>query len=151
MANGLLSGADDKPAPGSDAPPFSLQGLDGEKHQLADYIGQPVVINFWGSFCDPCVEEMPMIEQFYKQYKDQGLVVLGLNLNEPRVTVRSFVRETGVTFPVLLDHDIVRKQYGVRSYPTTFFINSEGVIEDIFVGYMRESDFKYRLLRLMNE
>lgn len=150
IASSLFSEPDPIPKVGNPAPSFKLAGLDGEPHRLSEFVGQPLVINFWGSFCDPCVEEMPMIEQYYQDYKDEGLIVLGLNLNEPKVTVKSFVRETGVSFPILLDDDTVRKKYGVKSYPTTFFIDENGVIQDIYIGYMNETVFKYRVYRLLD-
>ena len=130
---------------GHQAIDFNLQGLDGQMHSLADYKGKPMVVNFWGSFCEPCVREMPLIQKYYEQYQDQGVAFIGINLDEPTVTVQSFVNEVKVTFPILLDRNIVSKQYGVVSYPTTFFIRPDGQIAYKFIGEMQDQDVKMRL------
>lgn len=134
---------------GSYAPEFSLQGLDGKVYNLSDYKGSSVVVNFWGTFCPPCVNEMPALERQYDKWKKDDVVVLGLNLNESPITVRSFLDRHNITFPILMDQDEVRKQYKVVSYPTTFYINSEGIIENIFIGEMQESDIDSRIGKLV--
>lgn len=128
------------PAPkvGESAPNFQLYALDGSEVELHDYIGQPVVVNFWGSFCEPCVREMPLIQSKYEQYRDQDLVVLGVNLDESLVTIKNFTMGMDLTFPILLDKNIVRKQYGVYEYPTTFFIDKNGIIKEKIIGEMNE-------------
>ncbi len=126
------------PKVGEKAPDFSLYGLDGDQYSLSDYIGRPVIVNFWGSFCEPCVREMPLLQRKYEQYQDTGLVVLGVNLDESTVTIHNFTRGMNLTFPILLDKNIVRKQYGVYQYPTTFFIDHQGMIREKIVGEMNE-------------
>jgi len=128
------------PAPkiGDLAPNFTLYGLDGAVYELEDYIGSPIVLNFWGSFCEPCVREMPLIQKKYEQYRDSGLIVLGVNLDESTVTINNFIRGMNLTFPILLDKNVVRKQYGVYNYPTTFFIDPKGVVREIIIGEMNE-------------
>lgn len=112
---------------GDKAPNFSVEGLDGKTYRLSDYRGTTVVLNFWGSFCPPCVNEMPLLDDIYEANADHA-VVLGVNLDEARLTVESFVRRTGVTFPILLDDETIQRMYGVIQYPTTFVIDAEGVI-----------------------
>jgi peroxiredoxin len=148
IADSLFADNDPVPAVGDRAPGFSLKGLDGEVYRLSDFAGKPVVLNFWGTFCEPCVREMPLIQQHYEKYQDRGLVVLGVNLDEPEVTVRGFVKDYGLTFPILLDKNVVRKQYGVYYYPTTFFIDAEGRIVDKFVGEMKRQDLETRILQM---
>lgn len=138
IASSLLSDTDAPPKAGETAPGFTLRGLDGQAYSLDDFQGKHLILNFWGSFCEPCVDEMPLLQQYHDEYQEQGLIVLGLNLNEPEVTVRGFVKDYGVHFPILLDKDHVRKQYGVFSYPTTFFIDKHGTIRDIYVGRLPE-------------
>jgi peroxiredoxin len=142
VAGAVTIGANLSAAPNPDvgdkAPDFSLYGLDGEQYELQDYRGTYVVINFWGSFCEPCVREMPLIQNKYEQYKDQNLVVLGINLDESTVTINNFTRGMNLTFPILLDKNVVRKQYGVYEYPTTFFIDQQGIIRQKIVGEMNE-------------
>lgn len=139
LADGLFEKEDPPPRQGAEPLDFTLRGLDGQAYSLSDFAGQPVIINFWGTFCPPCVKEMPMIESYYNQHKDKGLVVLGVNLNEAEVTVRSFVRDLGLTFPVILDKNRVVKDYGVYEYPTTFFITRDGIIQDVYLGELPES------------
>ena len=97
------------------------------------------MINFWGSWCDPCTREMPAIQSQYEKWKDKGFVVLGLNLDESPVTVENFVRQYKLTFPILFDVDLrMRNRYGVISYPTSFFLDPNGKIVKIHPGEMNE-------------
>ncbi len=83
---------------------------------------------------------MPAIQKQYEKWREKGLVVLGLNLNESAVTIQGFVRQTGVTFPILFDKDLlIAKKYNVTAYPTTFFVSPDGIIQNIFVGGMTEN------------
>ena len=127
------------PRIGTKAPNFTLQQMDGTKASLADYQGKVIILNFWGTYCPPCVREMPLIQRYYDQYKDQGLVVLGVNENDPLVTAKAFVRQYSLTFPILLDKSTVAKLYGATAYPTTFFIARDGSIKAIKIGEMDEA------------
>lgn len=151
IGSSFKSGGTEPLIEGGMAPDFITKDLDGQAHKLSDYRGKGVIINFWGTFCKPCVREMPLIEEYYKKYQDQGIVVLGVNLDEPHVTVKSFIREYEITYPILMDDFTVRDLYGVRSYPTTFFIDSSGRIQHKFVGEMNETVYKYRLLNILPE
>ncbi|MEF3301851.1 thiol-disulfide oxidoreductase ResA [Paenibacillus sp. GYB003] len=135
-----LFAKEDIPREGSTAPDFSLTALDGSKVSLSDFRGKAVMVNFWGSWCEPCAREMPAIQRQYEKWKDKGLVVLGLNLDESKVTVQSFVQQTNVTFPVLFDKELrMRDRYAVRYYPTTFFIDRDGKIVKIAVMEMDDA------------
>lgn len=137
------------PKEGSTAPHFSLAGLDGKKHALSDYEGKVVMINFWGTWCEPCTREMPAIQRQYDKWKDKGFVVLGLNLDESKVTVQSFVRQYNLTFPILFDKELrMRDKYRVANYPTTYFVDANGTIRKINVGEMTEA-FIERTIRSM--
>ena len=130
---------------GSIAPEFSLVGLDGDAHKLSDYKGKSVVLNFWGTYCPPCVREMPALQNQFELRKNENVEIIGVNLNESVVTVKAFLQQYQISFPILLDKDEVRKQYKVKSYPTTFYIDSNGIIKDIFVGEMTEKDIATRI------
>lgn len=149
LAGGLLF-SEDPPKVGSAAPDFVLPGLEGGEFRLSDYRGRPVLINFWGTYCPPCVAEMPLIQQYHDLYKDQGLVVLGINENDPVVTARAFVRQLDLSFPILMDRDKVRKAYGVTAYPATFFINGDGIVVEIREGEMDETYLRTALSSLMD-
>lgn len=134
VGNSLFA-ASGVPGKGDTPPDFRLAGLDGNAHALKDYEGKPLIINFWGTFCPPCRDEMPALQQQYDKWKGQGLQLIGINLSEDRLTAESFVRSVGVDFPILLDRDkITQTKYGVRQYPTTFFITADGTIQDIVIG-----------------
>lgn len=128
IVTGLIDSQEKAIDAGDELLDFTLTDLDGNIVSLADYKGKAIMLNFWGTFCPPCVYEMPLFQKYYERHKDDGLVILAVNLNEPPVTVRRFVKEHGLTFPILLDKEVVRKQYGVKQYPTTFFVNRQGIV-----------------------
>lgn len=144
--------ADDK-APlkvGSKPPAFELVDLDGKVRHLSEFEGKPVVINFWGTFCEPCVKEMPEFERQYLKWKDQGLVILAINLSEDTLTVNNFVRRFDLNYPILRDvNRKTERKYGLKSYPTTFFIKPNGTIMEIKVGGMTELEIEERIERLI--
>ena len=150
---GSFASKDDPiPKAGGQAPDFSLPGLDGKVHKLSDYRGKVVMINFWGTFCPPCKEEMPDIQAQYEKWKDEGFVVLGVNLAESKITVQGFVRENKLTFPILLDDQMeIRKKYGVVNYPTTFFIDRSGKIVWKQEGQMQESFIERQITALLEK
>lgn len=127
------------PAPraGFLAPAFELEKLEGEMARLADFRGQAVVLNLWASWCPPCRAEMPALQSLYEQYREQGLVVLAVNMTHQDSTAAAseFAAEFELSFPILLDHTgLVGNLYRMRALPTTFFIDREGVIQDVIVG-----------------
>jgi peroxiredoxin len=135
---------------GSEPPPFTLADLDGGTVSLSNYKGKPVVINFWGSFCEPCVKEMPEFERQYVKWKDKDLVILAINLSEDTLTVNNFVKRFELTYPIL--RDVSRKterSYGLRQYPTTFFVKPDGTLMEVVVGGMLEEDINERVERLL--
>jgi len=124
---------------GDKAPDFSLIGLDGKEHRLSDYKGKAVLVNFWGTFCPPCKEEMPAMQRQYEKTNRDSIEFLAVNLAESPITVQNFISQNKITFPVLLDDkEEIRKKYGVINYPTTFFVGPDGKIASIKVGMMSE-------------
>ncbi len=88
--------------------------MEGEQVELADYEGQGVFLNFWGTFCPPCEDEMPYMENQYEVYEDQGVEILAVNVGESDLVVDRFVSRHALTFPILLDEDqAVLDHYGV--------------------------------------
>ena len=139
--------------PGSEAPSFVLADLQGETHSLESYRGKPLVLNFWGTFCPPCRNEMPALQAEYDKWKDQGLQLVGINLSEDRITVQRFASGVGAYFPILLDRNKkTEKLYGLKEYPTTYFISADGVIRDVVVGGpMSEEDIDSRIRKLFQQ
>jgi peroxiredoxin len=119
---------------------FTLAALDGTEVSLSQFRGQPVLINFWASWCLPCREEMPELVRSYEAHKAEGLMILGVNLtySDTLSDAQAFASEFNITFPVLLDKDgaVAERLYRIPGVPTSIFINRDGTIERIQVGIM---------------
>jgi len=124
---------------GKKAPDFELVDLDGEKHRLSDYEGQGVFLNFWGTFCKPCEKEFPYIDNQYKQFKDQGVQVLAVDVGETELAVNKFVERHNLTFPVVIDKaGDVQTAYGINPLPITFLIDKDGTVVKSHTGQLTE-------------
>lgn len=129
------AGLDVEAKEGALAPDFLLEQLDGPDLRLSDFRGQPVVLNFWATWCSPCRKEMPQLVEAYDTYKDEGLVVIALNMQEGRTIAQNFADDYGMDFPVVIDRDgEMWDRYRALGLPTTYFIDSDGVIQSIFRG-----------------
>lgn len=136
------SGAELPPAPaiGHPAPDFTLQTLEDEPLALSDLHGQPVVVNFWASWCGPCRAEMPELQRLHERLGPSGLVVLGVNQDETAQTIAQYRQKIDVDFPTVIDRRLgTSREYAVNSIPTTFFIDRDGVIRDLFIGPMSDA------------
>jgi len=130
-------------AAGKKAPDFILQDLQGEKHRLSDYRGRGVFLNFWGTYCKPCEREMPAMQRQYEKYKEQGVDILAVNVDETNFAVRQFVKEYGLTFPVMIDKGSqVQNVYGIDQLPATYLVDKNGTVVDVFLGGLDESKIK---------
>ena len=111
------------------APEFSLSDLAGKKVQLKVLRGNLVFLNFFATWCGPCREEMPGMERLFRAHQDKGFVVLAVNVQESAKTVRPFVQELKLSFPIALDAEgTVSRDYGVRALPVSFLIGRDGRI-----------------------
>lgn len=125
---------------GSEAPDFELVDLNGKTHRLSDYKGQGVVLNFWGTWCEPCKKEMPALDKMYNVYKDKGVQILAVNIAQSDFEVKNFVKNYDLSFPVVIDKTkSVMDAYNINPLPTTYLINPEGKVEKIITGEMTES------------
>lgn len=112
------------------APDFEVETFDGETLRLSDLKGKVVVLNFWASWCPPCRWEMPFFETMWQEYREQGVVFLGIAMSDTLENVKAFAEEAGVTYPVALDTTTeIARAYEVLSLPTTYFIGKDGNIE----------------------
>jgi DsbE subfamily thiol:disulfide oxidoreductase len=109
---------------------FTLKSVEGETEiSLEDYRGKPVVLNFWASWCGPCKEELPLFESTWKEYKDKGVVFLGVDVMDDKGNAAEFIETEGITYTNLHDPSgEVSSKYGVVALPATFFIDKEGNI-----------------------
>jgi peroxiredoxin len=138
------------PRVGHPAPDFTLYDLDGEQVTLSDLRGQVVVVNFWATWCMPCRVEMPEFEIVYNKWKDQGMVILGVNVFEDPSRVSSAAEEMGITFPVLLDGDgLVAQSYELLGYPTTYLIDRDGIIRGVQIGQISGAALETGIKRVL--
>jgi peroxiredoxin len=117
---------------------FALQGVDGQTVALSQFIGQPILVNFWATWCGPCRIEMPEIQAIWEEHKDDGLVVLALDQSETAEDVQAYFDELGLTFTPLLDEgNDTAKNFGLQgTLPASVFINPDGEVSVIHRGVM---------------
>ncbi|MDT8304480.1 MAG: TlpA disulfide reductase family protein [Anaerolineae bacterium] len=148
-AAAAADGLTEAPTAGHIAPDFSLELLNGDTFSLSAMRGQPVVLNFWATWCPPCRVEIPHFEQASRKYNGQ-VVIAGIDDGEPVTRVRPFVQEMGMTYPVPLDEDsVVSRRYQVNSLPTTFFIGADGVIQNVHIGLINQAVLEEKIESLI--
>lgn len=139
------------PIVGHLAPDFTLPTTASETHTLSDYRGQPVVLNFWASWCGPCRVEMPFFARTQMKYNGRA-AILGVNQGESAATIRDFNTRQPVNYPLLVDEDNdVNLRYTINSLPTTIFIDADGVVREVVVGVVTQAVLEDRLESLLAE
>jgi peroxiredoxin len=139
---------------GGPAPSFSLTTLSGQPSGLAAYKGQVVMVNFWATWCGPCQQEMPLLDQMYKKYKPAGFTLIGVNVDKETPAVKELLTRKPVSFPVLLDPaNQVSKAYHVDEMPSSVIIDRKGQIRYVHRGYKPgdENDYQDRIRQLIRE
>jgi thiol-disulfide isomerase/thioredoxin len=123
-------------APSFAAVDFMLKDVDGVPHKLSDYRGKWVVVNYWATWCGPCLEEIPMLDEFHARHKDKDAIVLGVNAEDIDIAdLREFVDEHFITYPVLRGDTNDESPLGpIYGLPTTFLISPAGEIATIHLG-----------------
>ncbi len=119
------------------APDFTLETADGQTFTMSELRGKPVLINLWTSWCPPCKAEMPALQRAYQRYQSEDLVILGINATnqDSQVAALNFAAENGLSFPILMDTaGEVSAIYQLRSLPTSYFVDHEGIIQEVVVG-----------------
>jgi peroxiredoxin len=126
---------------GKIAPAFTLSGLDGNQVNSADFKGSVVVVDFWATWCGPCVASLPQLDEIYKSLKSSGLKVYALDQQEDKPTVQKWVTDNKLTIPALLDSDgKVGQAYGAQAIPETVVIGKDGKIRKVLVGAGPENE-----------
>jgi cytochrome c biogenesis protein CcmG, thiol:disulfide interchange protein DsbE len=142
----LAKQANDGKAPA--APDFTLERLDGDGElQLSTLEGKVVVLNFWASWCQPCKEEAPFLEDVWQENRDRGLVVVGLDAKDFRADARRFAERFELTFPLVYDGPgDTTSSFGVTGFPETFVIDREGKVVAAFAGAVDGDEARATLL-----
>jgi len=133
------------PMVGTRAPDFSLSGSTGRNMRLSELRGEVVLINFWATWCGPCRQEMPQLNQLYAQYRAAGFTLLGVNIDDKRNNAEAMMKKLGVHFPTLFDSDKrVARLYDVDTMPATLLIDRDGRVRYVHRGYRNGYERKYQ-------
>ena len=131
---------------------FSLPRFDGGELTLSDHVGQPIVINFWASWCTPCRVEAPTLETAWRSYSTRGVMFVGVQTQDTEEDGRAYIREFDLTYPNVIDGDgEVTVRYGVSGLPVTFFVGKGGVVDHLWVGDIDESQLTTQIEEMLSD
>ncbi|AOY87353.1 redoxin [Marinobacter salinus] len=136
------------------APDFTLHSRSGENLRLEDHRGEVVMLNFWASWCGPCRQEMPLMNEIYDRYKDLGFTILAVNVDENRDEALRFLDSVPVDYPILYDPESsVSELYEVQAMPTTIMIDRDGNARYVHYGYQPgyEDEYEQQIRKLVRE
>jgi cytochrome c biogenesis protein CcmG/thiol:disulfide interchange protein DsbE len=137
---------------GTPAPSFALADLDGNPLRLADLRGRPVIVNFWASWCAPCVEEFPLLRAALAAHAGDGLAIVGIVYLDRSEAARAFMARMGATWPAAMDPaEAVAAQYGIFNPPESFFIGRDGVIAGRQIGQLSAADLDRQLSQILGK
>ena len=134
----------------SPAPDFALPDLEGKTVRLSDFKGKVIILDFWATWCPPCVKEIPHFIELYEQYKENGFQMIGIAIQSGSASnVRQFAEEHGINYPILMgNREITREYGGINAIPTTFVIDRQGRIVEKYIGYRAKEIFEKQLKAL---
>jgi thiol-disulfide isomerase/thioredoxin len=126
------------------APDFTLKSRDGDNLKLSEFRGEVVLINFWASWCGPCRQEMPLLDQLYQRYNPIGFTILGINVEEDPGQAMKLLKDVPVSFPILFDtENSVSKLYHLTGMPSTMIVDRDGNIRFQHFAYLPGYEKKY--------
>jgi len=133
---------------------FTLKSLRGDNLKLSERRGEVVMVNFWGTWCTPCREQMPVLNDLYLKYRDEGFTLWAVNVEPNVAKTKKWLREVPVTFPVLFDSaNDVSKRYNVDDMPSTYLIDRDGNLRYVYRGYLpgNADEYERQVRELMSE
>jgi len=135
------------------APDLTLTDTQGVSRSLAHYRGQIVLVNLWATWCPPCKEEMPALQAFYEEHKEEGFVIIAINDGDPKEDVLQFVKDYGLTFPVWLDPTYIATEQAFKTVnlPSSFVIDGNGIIRLMWVGGITRQMLDKHVVPLIEE
>jgi len=134
------------------APGFSLNDDKGSAVKLSDYKGKVVLLNFWATWCHGCLQEIPWYMDFANRYKDSGFVVIGVSMNEDGwKSVKPFVEERKLNYPIVIGNEDLANQYGLSSMPVSVLIDRDGKIADLHSGMVEKDSWEKEIQTLLQE
>ena len=137
---------------GEAAPDFTLTNLDGAPIRLAELRGRPVIVNFWASWCGPCIEEFPLLHEAAAAHADDGLVIVGIVFEDRPAAAREFLERHAGTWTAAMDPGgTVATAYGVSAPPQTYFIGRDGTIVARQIGQISEASLADKLAAILDE
>jgi cytochrome c biogenesis protein CcmG/thiol:disulfide interchange protein DsbE len=147
--SGIQAAQDALPAIGAPAADFELKTLDGQSVRLETYRGKPLIVNFFASWCDPCRDEMPLLNEIAAKSSSAGYAVLGVAVQDSRAALTEFAKEARIVFPIALDlNSKVQRVYRVFGPPATFVIDGGGMLRDIVLGPMTPERAREALVKV---
>ncbi len=148
LGRGALPGAQ----VGGEAPAFALSDLDGRPVRLSDLRGRPVIVNFWASWCGPCVREFPILRQAVDQHGTDRLAVVGIVFNDRSENARDFMAQMRGTWPAAMDpNGEVAGRYGIIGPPESFFVDRNGIVVGHQIGELTARDLAAQLAILLGK
>jgi peroxiredoxin len=132
------------------APAFELTDLEGNKINLSQYQGEIVVLNFWGTFCAPCVKETPELVAMQLKFANQGLIIIGAAMDKNNdAAVKAFAKKFFVNYPIVIAPSSLTNDYGIVVAPTTFIIDKKGTIAFRHVGLLSRKELEQQITPLL--
>ena len=139
---------------GSPAPDFNLENLSGGETSLGQLKGKVVFLDFWAPWCTICREELPELDRLSRKFRQDGLVVIGIDVDDSEAAVKNFLAKTPLSFTLLIDkRDVMRKKYRFRTLPTAFIIGKDGMIRYVHIGFGNEylSLYEREIIELLKQ